>query len=103
MTQRQPPADGRDPMHLLTRTRQVDILQGPEAFTSATDVAHLACEVTGLEVIPWGGVFGVGPGTVVHSARVESQAAAVEALAKLSADPAYQRLVAEPGTWISTG
>jgi hypothetical protein len=33
-------------MHLFTRTRQVDVLQGPDAFRLATDMAQLASEVT---------------------------------------------------------
>jgi hypothetical protein len=52
-------------------------------------------------VIPWAGVFGFPLGTVVYSARVESQAAVADALAKLSADPGYQRLVAESGRRLS--
>lgn len=90
-------------MHLFTRTRQVDILQGPEAFVLATDMAHLASRVMGLEVIPWASVYGLPLSTVVYSARVESQAAVADGLAKVSADPGYQRLVAESGTRLYTG
>ena len=90
-------------MHLFTRARQVDILQGPEALILATDMAHLASKVTGLDVIPWTSVFGLPLGTVVYSAQVESQAAVADALAKLSADPGYQRLVAESGRRLYTG
>src|ERR687898_474445 len=89
-----PPPHGRDPMHLFTRTRQVDILQGPEALVLATDMAYLASKVMELDVIPWTSVYGLPLGTVVYSARVESQAAVADALAKVSADPGYQRLVA---------
>jgi hypothetical protein len=90
-------------MHLFTRTCQVDILQGPETLILATDMAHLASKVTGLEVIPWTSVFGLPLGTVVYGAQVESQAAVADALAKLSADPGYQRLVAESGGRLHTG
>lgn len=90
-------------MHLFTRTRQVDTLQGPEAFALATDMAHLASQVTGLEVIPWTSVFGLPLGAVVYSARVESQAAVADALARVSANPGYQRLVAESGRRLYTG
>ena len=90
-------------MHLFTRTCQVDILQGPEALILATDMAHLTSKVTGLEVIPWTSVFGLPLGTVVYSAQVECQAAVAEASAKLSADPGYQRLVAESGRRLYTG
>jgi hypothetical protein len=90
-------------MHLFTRTHQVDILQGPEALSSATDMARLASKVTGLEVTCWTSVFGLPLGTVVHSARVESQAAVADALATLSADPGYQQIVVESGWRLSTG
>jgi hypothetical protein len=90
-------------MHLFTRTRQVDTLQEPEAFTLATDMAHVASKVTGLEVIPWTSVYGLPRGAVVYSAQVESQAAVADALAKVSADSGYQRLVAESGKRLYTG
>jgi hypothetical protein len=90
-------------MLLFTRTRQIDVVQGPDAFTLATDMAHLASEVTGMEVIPWASVFGLPLGTVVYSAQVESQAVVADALAKLSTDPGYQRLVAESGRRLYTG
>ena len=84
-------------MHVFTRTCQVDVLQGPEAFRLATQMAQLASKVSGLELIPWVGVFGLPLGTVVYSAQVESQAAVADALARLSADRGYQRLVGESG------
>lgn len=90
-------------MHLFTRTREIDIRPGPEAFTLVTDMAQLTSEVTGLEVIPWTSVFGLPIGTVVYSARVESHAAVADALAKLSADAGYQRLVATSGRQLCTG
>jgi hypothetical protein len=84
-------------MHLFTRTRQVDTLQGPDALTLVTDMAQLASKITDLHVVAWAGVFGLPLGTVIYTARVESQAAAADALAKLSIDPGYQRLDAGPG------
>jgi hypothetical protein len=90
-------------MHLFTRTRQVDILQGPEASAFATSMAELASEVMEVEVVPWASVYGLPLGTVVYSAQVESQAAVAAALAKLSADAGYQRLIAETGSRLYLG
>ncbi len=84
-------------MLLWTRTRQVDVLQGPEAFAFAVDMAQHAATTTGLEVVPWTSVYGLPLGTVVYSVRVESQAAMAAALTTLGADQGYQRRIAESG------
>lgn len=90
-------------MHLFTRTRQIDVLQEPEGFALATEMAHVASTVMGLEVIAWASVYGLPLGTVVYSARVESQTAVAAGLAKLSADAAYQRLIEEGGRRLYVG
>jgi hypothetical protein len=70
-------------MLLWTRTRQVDG-QDP---ASPVELAHHAAATTGLEVVPWAGVYGLPPGTVVYSARVESQSAMAAALPTLDGSP----------------
>ncbi len=90
-------------MLLWTRTRQVDVMQGPEAFAFAADMARHAATITGLEVEPWTSVYGLPLGTVVYSVQVESQAAMAAALTTLAADEGYQRLIAESGRSLYTG
>jgi hypothetical protein len=79
-------------MHLWTRTIQVDVRQGPDAFPFVADVARWARSATGLEIVPWTGLYGVPLGTIVYSAEVDSQAAMAAALATLAANPADRRI-----------
>ena len=90
-------------MHLWTRTRQVDVLQGPQALAFAVDMAELATSALALEVVPWTAVYGLPLGTVVYSVQVDSQAAIATALAKLGADEGYHRLIEESGRLLYTG
>ncbi|MEN3272494.1 MAG: hypothetical protein V7636_1255, partial [Actinomycetota bacterium] len=78
-------------MHLWTRTCQIDVLHGPEAFAFAADTAERASSATGLEVVPWTAICGVAPGAVVFSAQVESEERIAEALATLADDGGYRR------------
>jgi hypothetical protein len=71
-------------MLLWTRTRQIDVGAGPEAITSAGELARHATAITGLGVVPWAGVYGLPLGTVVYSIQVESQSAMATALAALA-------------------
>lgn len=71
-------------MLLWTRTRQIDGLQWPDECGSAVEAAQHAAATTGLDVVPWAGVYGVPLGTVVHSAQVESQSAMAAALTTLA-------------------
>jgi hypothetical protein len=73
-------------MLLWTRTRQAEG-RDPAATASALEVARHAADTTGLDVVPWAGVFGLSPGTVVYSARVDSQSAMAAALAALDDGP----------------
>jgi hypothetical protein len=90
-------------MLLWTRTRQVDVMQGPQAFAFAVDMARHAATTTGLEVVPWTSVYGLPIGTVVYSVQVESQAAMATALTTIAADDGYQRLIAESGRTLYMG
>lgn len=84
-------------MLLFTRTHSADALRGPGAEAGAIQLAERASVGTGLDVIPWAAVYGLPLGTIVHSSRVESQAAAAAALARLADDDEHRRLVAEHG------
>jgi hypothetical protein len=90
-------------MHLWTRTRQIDVLQGPQAFAFAADLAQHAASTIGLEVVPWTAVYGLPLGTVVYSVQVESQAAMAAALTTLAADDGYRRRIEESGSTLYTG
>ena len=85
-------------MHLWTRTRQIDVLQGPQAFTFAVDIAQHAASTIGLEVVPWTAVYGLPLGTMVYSVQVDSQAAMAAALTALAADEGYRRRIEESGS-----
>jgi hypothetical protein len=71
-------------MLLWTRTRRIDGLQWPDGCASAVEAAQHAAATTGLEVVPWAGVYGLPLGTVVYSVRVESQSAMAAALTTLA-------------------
>jgi hypothetical protein len=70
-------------MLLWTRTRQLDGLHWPDACASAVESTRHAAATTGLEVVPWTGVYGLPLGTVVYSVRVETQSAIAAALTTL--------------------
>jgi len=84
-------------MLLWTRTRQVEGASVRDALRAAAVVAEHASATTGLEVVPWASVYGMPLGTVVHSVRLESQAAMDAALSTLSADEGYQRVLHDHG------
>jgi hypothetical protein len=71
-------------MLLWTRTRRTDGLRWTDACASAVGVAEQAAATTGLEVVPWATVYGSPLGTVLYTARVESQAAMAAALTTLA-------------------
>ena len=81
-------------MHLFTRTRTIDPAHAGEAHAFAVDMSRYASATTGLEIIPWAAVYGGPVGTVSYTARVGSQAAMAEALARLAADAGYQERIA---------
>ena len=80
-------------MLLWTRTQRIEGASLRDALRTAVVVAEHASATTGLDVVSWASVYGMPLGTVVHSARVESQAAMDVALSTLSADEEYQRLL----------
>ena len=80
-------------MYLFTRTAQVKPEHLFDAAAFAIEVAGKVTSITAKPVMAFTGVFGYPLGTVVWSARAESQAELADDNTKILGDPGYIELV----------
>ena len=76
-------------MYLFNRTRQAKSNALLEATAGAVEIAAQVTQLTGLEIHVWTYRFGEPVGTMMWSARLESQSQLFEATEKMTADQGY--------------
>ncbi len=80
-------------MYLFSRTRSADPTKLAEAVGWAGEAARYVTKVTGIEVSPWGTVYGQPTTSLSWSCRIESAAVMAAAQEKLVADTGYQKML----------
>jgi len=76
-------------MYLFNRTRQAKTNKLMEATAAAVDIASDVTSLTGMEIYVWTFRFGAPVGTMMWSARLDSQTQLFEATEKMVADQGY--------------
>ncbi|MDJ0769233.1 MAG: hypothetical protein QNJ12_10580 [Ilumatobacter sp.] len=80
-------------MYLFNRARRAHPSKLLEAMGSAVEIAGKVNQITGLEISVWSVRFGRPAGTIMWSARLDSQAQLFEANEKMMADATYMDMV----------
>jgi hypothetical protein len=76
-------------MYIFSRTRQARPDKVLDAIPSAIEIAQKVTTITGMEVHVWSVRFGQPTGTIMWSARIDSQAELFESTEKMMADATY--------------
>ncbi len=76
-------------MYIFSRTRQARADRILDAMPTAVEIAGKVTEITGMDVHVWNVRFGAPAGTIMWSARIDSQAELFEATEKMMVDATY--------------
>ena len=88
-------------MHVFNRTRITNPNSVAQAKAFAVEIGQMASTITGRPITPFQNMFGGTPGAIAWSTPLADLADLGDHEAKLSADPGYQKKLADgAGLWI---